>query len=174
MAIIRTPALVGFFNDPDQLLEAASTATEHGFRGMDAYAPFPVHGIEEALGIRRSWIPAAALAMFFTGAVLGFALQYWTHVLDYPVNVGGKPLNAWPAYVVIVFESAVLLAGITTFLSIFVACRLFPNPFPKLLDEDLTNDRFALLIPVKKAGSEEEAAALLRRMGADEIRKLDN
>ena len=75
---------------------------------------------------------------------------------------------------IIVFESAVLLSGVTTFLAIFVACRLFPNPFPKLLDEDLTNDRFALLIPVKKDGAEERAAELLKRLGADEIRKLDN
>ena len=173
MALIRKPALVGFFNDPDDLVAAAAEATEMGFKGVDAYSPYPIHGIEEVMKIGRSWIPKAALFMLFTGATLGWALQYWTHSIDYPINVGGRPYNAWPAYVVIIFESGILLAGITTFLSIFLSCRLFPNPFTKPLDEDLTNDRFCLVIPVRKEGAEEPATRLLKRMGADEIRKLD-
>lgn len=173
MAIIRRPAILGYFNDPDTLVRAAGQATENGFRGVDAYSPYPVHGIEEVLRIRRSWIPAAALFALFTGAFLGWLLQYWTHVHDYPLNIGGKPMNAWPAYVVVIFESGILLAGITTFLSIFVACRLFPNPFTKPLDPDLTNDRFALLIPVKKDGAEEKAVEMLKRLGSDEILKIE-
>ena len=162
MALIRRPALVGFFDDPDQLVAAAGEATEQGFKGVDAYSPYPIHGIEEVMKIRRSWIPAAALFMLFTGATLGFLLQYWTHAIDYPINIGGRPHVAWPAYVVIVFESGILLAGITTFLAIFAACRLFPNPFTKPLDDDLTNDRFCLVIPVRKEGTEDAATLLLK------------
>lgn len=173
MARIPKPCLVGFFNDPDTLVAAAEEATEMGFRNCDAYSPYPLHGIEEVLQIRRSWIPAAALAALLTGAVLGFLLQYWTHVIDWPINVGGKPLNAWPAYIVIVFESGVLLAGLTTFLAIFVACRLLPNPFTRVLDKDITNDRFALLIPARTEAELEEANNLLQRSGADEIRRID-
>lgn len=172
MALIRRPALVGFFDDPDHLVAAAGEATEMGFKGVDAYSPYPIHGIEEVMKIRRSWIPAAALFMLFTGAFLGWLLQYWTHAIDYPINIGGRPHNAWPAYVVITFESGILLAGITTFLSIFVACRLFPNPFSKPLDKSLTDDRFCLVIPVGQDGAEESATRLLKRMGADEIRKI--
>ncbi len=174
MAKLPRKGLIGFFNDPDDLLHAAAEADAEGYRNMDAYSPYPIHGIEEVLRIRRSWIPAAALFMLCTGAALGFLLQYWTHVLDFPINIGGKPLNAWPAYIVIVFESGVLLSALTNFLAIFVACRLFPNPCTKPLDINITNDRFALVIPTKKPGQQEEAANLLQRMGADEIRTLDN
>lgn len=173
MARIPRPSVIGFFNEPDDLVHAAEQATAKGFRHCDAYSPYPIHGIEEALNIRRSWIPAVALMALMIGAGLGFLLQYWTHVVDWPVNIGGKPLNSWPAYIVIVFESAVLIAGLTTFLSIFHSCRLLPNPFPKVLDEELTNDRFALLIPARTESELDEANTLLQRLGADEIRRID-
>ena len=173
MAKLLTPSLVGFFNDPSDLLAAAAECSHNGFRNLDAYTPFPVHGLEEVMGIRRSWIPKVALGALFTGAALGFMLQYWTHSIDWPINVGGKPYNAWPAYVPVTFESAVLVAGLTTFACIFIACRLFPNPFTKTLSEDITNDRFALVIPTGKIKNEDEVIKLLQRMGADEIRKLD-
>jgi hypothetical protein len=167
--------MIGFFNDPDDLIYAAAQAKAEGYkgRGFDAYSPYPLHGIEEAMGIGRSWIPAVALFMLFTGASLGFLLQYWTHVLEYPMNVGGFANNAWPAYIVIVFESAVLLAGVTTFLCIFLSCKLLPNPFTKTLDDDMTNDRFALILPARGEEKLNEAAKLLQRMGADEIRTID-
>lgn len=173
MARLPKSCLIGFFNDPDVLVEAAREAVGSGFRGCDAYSPYPIHGIEDALRIQRSWIPRAALTGLILGAIGGFALQYWTHVIDWPINVGGKPLNAWPAYVIIVFESAVLVSALTNFLSMFVACRLLPNPFPKLLSEEITNDRFALVIPAKTEDDQLEANQLLQRMGADEIRMVE-
>jgi len=170
----RSPrkAIVGFFNDPDDLMAAAHKASDDGFQNMDAYTPYPIHGIEEALRIKRSWIPRAALTALLIGAFLGWRLQYWTHVIDWPINIGGRPLNAWPAYVVIIFECGILAAGLTNFLSMFVACRLFPNPFPKVLDEDITNDRFALVIPANTEEEIEKATNFLKQMGSDEIRKV--
>ena len=173
MARLPKKGYVGFFNDPDVFVEAARAANDRGFRNLDGYTPFPIHGIEEVMRIRRSWIPAVVLVALVTGAFLGWTLQYWTHVVDWPINVGGKPLNAWPAYVVIIFECAILVAGLTNFLLMFAACRLFPNPFPKVLDPDITNDRFALIIPTPKASDEQPANELLKMMGADEIRKID-
>ncbi|MCB2153689.1 DUF3341 domain-containing protein [bacterium] len=172
MAKLVLPAIVGFFDDPDSLMEAAAECSGNGWRNLDAYTPYPVHGLEEVMGIRRSWIPKVALGALFTGATLGFLLQYWTHSIDWPINVGGKPYNAWPAYVPVTFESAVLVAGLTTFACIFISCRLFPNPFVKTLCEEITNDRFALVVPTKKIANDDEVVKLLQRMGADEIRKL--
>lgn len=172
MANLPRKALVGFFNDPDDLMAAAHGASAEGFRNMDAYTPFPLHGIEEALRIKRSWIPRAALTALLVGGFLGWSLQYWTHVIDWPINIGGLPLNAWPAYVVIIFECGILAAGLTNFLCMFIACRLFPNPFPKVLDDDITNDRFALVIPAKNDDEVARATDFLKQMGADEIRKV--
>ncbi len=172
MALLPKKGLVAFFNDPDDLVHAAAQAREEGFKNLDAYTPYPIHGIEEVMGIGRSWIPKAALAALIAGATLGFTLQYWTHVMDWPINIGGKPLNAWPAFMVIVFESGVLLAALTNFFGMFIACRLLPNAFVQTLDDDLTNDRFALVIPAKTEEMQQEAANLVQRMGADEIRVL--
>lgn len=172
MARLPKSCLIGFFNDPDQLMDAAHEASEQGFRNCDAYTPYPLHGIEEALRVKRSWIPTVSLAAWLIGGCLGFLFQYWVHVLDWPLNVGGRPLNAWPAYVVIIFECAVLCSALTNFLCLFVACRLYPHPFPNVLDESLTNDRFALVIPARSTEDEAAATRLLKQMGADEIRKV--
>lgn len=172
MALLPKKGLVGFFNDPDDLMHAAAQARDEGFENLDAYTPYPVHGLEHVLGIKRSWIPSLALAAQAAGVLLGFAFQYWTHVVDFPINIGGRPLNAWPAYIVIVFESSVLLSALTNFLSMFVACRMMPNPYPDTLDDDLTNDRFCLVIPAKTEDAQQGASRILQRMGADEIRVL--
>lgn len=173
MAAIRKPAIIGFFNEPDEFLQAGVQARTEGFQNLDGFMPYPVHGFDEALGISRSLLPRASFAAIVTGASLGFLLQFWTHGYDWPMNVGGKPFFAWPAYIVITFESGVLLCTLTTISATFLMCRLFPNPFTKVVDEDLTNDRFALVIPAGDSAKQEEAANLLQRMGADEIRILD-
>ncbi|MEQ8819544.1 MAG: DUF3341 domain-containing protein [Sumerlaeia bacterium] len=203
MGTLPKHSLVGFFNDPDELMHAAAQARSEGFQHLDAYTPFPIHGIEEVLGLdeersgrfpippvpftkfkgvgfhlqRYRRIPQLALTALCIGALGGFVLQWWTHGYDWPINVGGRPegIGAWPAYIVITFESGILLAGLTTFFSLFAFTKLFPNPFVKTLDPDLTNDRFALVIPVDPENEdyETEAAKLLQRMGADEILKVD-
>jgi len=173
MAVIHRPSIIGFFEEPDDLMAACAQARHEGFKQIDAYSPYPMHGIEEAIGIKRSWIPRAALAALIIGATLGFIFQTWTHSYDWPINIGGRPFFAWPAYIVITFESGVLICGLTTLLSLLVACRLYPNPFTKPLDPDLTNDRFALLIPAKTEELKDSATELLIRMGADEIRTLE-
>ncbi len=173
MAIVPRPSIIGFFNEPDELMAACVQARHEGFKKIDAYSPYPLHGIEEILDIKRSWIPRASLTALIIGAILGFSLQTWTHSYDWPINVGGRPFFAWPAYIVVTFESGVLLCGLTTLLSLFAACRLFPNPFTKPIDPDLMNDRFALLIPAGSEKMKDSATELLVRMGADEIRTLE-
>jgi hypothetical protein len=172
MARLPRKGFVGFFNDPDDFIHAAEEAKSEGLKNLDGFSPYPIHGSEEVFDIKPSWVPNAALCGLCIGATLGFLLQTWTHSYDWPINVGGRPFFAWPAYVVIIFESAVLLAGLTNFACIFISCGLFPNPFAKTLDENLTNDRFALVIPTRNPEDVSKAEALLKRLKVDEIRAI--
>jgi len=162
-------AAVGFFYDPEELLKAGSAARERGFKNLDAYMPYFVHGINEALGIKRSWVPWATLAAGVTGGSLGFLFQAWVSAVDWPLNVGGKPFISWPAFIPITFETTVLFAGLTTLGALFIACRL-PVKNPKVLDLRLTDNCFALVIPISGTGSEEER--FLNEVGAEDVRRV--
>ena len=138
--------IVAVYADPDALLNAAAGAKEHGFPDMDAFTPYAVHGLSEALGIKKSWVPWVTLVMGLTGAVLGLTFEIWTSAIDWPLNVGGKPLVSLPAFIPITFEVGVLLGGTMTLAALLVACGL-PNLGKPILDRDITNDRFVLWIP---------------------------
>jgi hypothetical protein len=94
---------------------------------MDAYSPLPIEGLAEAIGIRRTRIPLIVLLGGLTGCVGGFFLQYWIAVLDYPINVGGRPLNSWPSFIPVTFELTILLAAFSAVIGLFAVCRL-PRP----------------------------------------------
>jgi hypothetical protein len=104
--------LLAEFSDPDELVARTRQAYEAGYRHMDAYAPFPIHGLSDALGIKGNLVPLIVGMAALFGGVGGFLLQYWTSVFAYPLNIAGRPLNTWPAFMVITFETAVLSAGI--------------------------------------------------------------
>ena len=149
--------VLALYADPDSLLNAAARVKEHGFRDVDAYTPYPVHGLSEALGIRKSWIPYVTLVMGLSGAGLGLLFQIWTSAYDWPINVGGKPLVSLPAFIPVTFECGVLLGGTTTLAALLFACGL-PNYRAPILDRDLTNDRFGLFVPAGGPGYNEERA----------------
>src|SRR5258706_13082881 len=107
-------AVLALYDDPDRLLNAAAVAREHGFRDMDAFTPYAVHGLSEVLGIKKSWIPYVTLVMGLTGAALGLTFEIWTSAVDWPLIVGGKPYVSLPAFIPITFESGVLIVGTTT------------------------------------------------------------
>jgi len=139
-------AILALYDDPDRLLNAAALAKEHGFQGMDAYTPYPVHGLSEALGIRKSWIPYVTLVMGLSGAALGLTFEIWTQAFDWPINVGGKPMISLPAFIPVTFECGVLIGGTMTLAALLLACGL-PDLNTPILDRNLTNDRFGLYIP---------------------------
>src|SRR5262245_536006 len=91
--------LMAEFASPEALLEAARRAYATGFRRMDAYSPIPVDGLAEAIGFHGSRVPLLVLIGGMVGCLGGFFLQYWASVIDYPINVGGRPLNSWPAFI---------------------------------------------------------------------------
>lgn len=165
--------VVGFIRTPEMLLEVGAKCRERGWRDLDAFMPYPIHGFEVALGLKKSLVPTAAKTMLVAGAGLGFIFQAWTSAVDWPLNVGGKPLVSWPALIPVVFECGVLLAGLTTIITLFHSGRFFPGKTifdkTKIIDERLTDDRFALLVPIKGNGTPAEIAEFLKQCGADEI-----
>lgn len=171
MAKFKPPLWVGFFDDPQTLLKAANQAREKGFQELDAFAPYPVHGLERALGLKHSWIPYATLVFGLGGATLGYLFMYWVSAVDWPLNIGGKPFNSWPAFVPVVFECGVLLGGLATFVALLVATNL-PSQKPFVIDPELTNKRFALVIPEKQDSVREDIERFLKGAGAIEAKKI--
>lgn len=112
------------FATPDAMLAALSHLVERGYARLDTLTPFPVEGVDERLGFPRSTITRWAFAAGLTGALLAYGIQSWTAAIDYPLIVGGRPLNSLPAWVPITFETTILLASLTTFVMLLVKARL--------------------------------------------------
>jgi hypothetical protein len=116
------------FPDSETLVQAARQVTQAGYREIDAYTPFPVEELSEALHLKPSRLPYAVLAGGISGGTLGFLMQYYATVIANPLNIGGRPLNSWPAYIPITFELTILLAALGGVIALFVATR-FPQPY---------------------------------------------
>src|SRR5579872_3073011 len=104
------------FERPEQLLDAARRAYEAGWRRLDAYSPFPIEGLSEAIGFTRTRMPLVALCGGAAGCAGGYLLQYWAMALSYPVNAGGRPLHSWPAFIPVTFELTILCSALATVL----------------------------------------------------------
>ncbi len=164
--------VLALYADPDSLLHAANRAREHGFAEMDAFTPYAVHGMSEALGIKKSWVPWVTLVMGLSGATLGLTFMIWASAYDWPILVGGKPMISLPAFIPITFECGVLLGGTMTLAALLVACGL-PNYKKPILDRDLTNDRFGLWIPeIGPDWNEGRILQFLKTTGAVDIRVI--
>jgi hypothetical protein len=150
---MRTKSLLyGFlaeFNSPEALKECARRARREGFRNMDAYTPFPVEGVADELGIRHSRIPQIVLIGSLIGALGGAFMQWYSSVYDYPLNIGGRPLNSWPSFVVITFELTILFGGLSAAFGM-LAVNGLPKPHHPLFNEPrfdyATQDRFFFCI----------------------------
>lgn len=141
--------LLAEFEEPDYLLEAAKRAYENGYRKMDAYTPFPVEGLAEAVGFSKPRLPLLVLIGGIVGAVLGFSMQYYGSVIGYPLNIGGRPLNSWPSFIPITFEVTILIAAFTAVLGMF-ALNGLPQPYHPVFNVErfalASRDRFYLCI----------------------------
>lgn len=153
---MRTKSLLyGFlaeFNSAEALVLAAKAARQEGFRKMDAYTPFPVEGLAEEIGAGRSPIPAVMLVAGILGALTGAGLQYYSAVVDYPFNIGNRPLNSWPMFVMVTFELTVLFAGLAGVLAMFLINGL-PAPHHPLFNLDrferVSHDGFFMCIEAR-------------------------
>ena len=129
----RVYGLLAEFAQPESLLAAAERARAAGYRRMDAYTPFPVHGLSDAIGFHHTRLPLIVLFGGITGAVLGFGLQYWYENIHFMMNVGGRPHNSWPSFVVITFEMTILCAALSAVLGM-LALNGLPQPYHPLFN----------------------------------------
>jgi hypothetical protein len=126
-----TPTTYGWmaeFDDPEKLVRATRAAHDQGYRKMDAYSPFPVEGLDEALGEEKNWLPLLVLLGGIGGGIGGFAMQYYANVIQYPLIIGGKPYNSWPAFIPITFELTILAAAGVAVLGM-LALNDLPTPY---------------------------------------------
>jgi hypothetical protein len=141
--------IVAEFENPAELVRAARAAHDAGYTRIDAFSPFPIEGLSEAMGLRRTMMPLLILIGGVTGAICGFGLQYYCAVLSYPINVGGRPLNSWPSWIPVTFEMTILLASVTAVFGLLALCGL-PMPYHPLFHvprfSRATRDGFFLCI----------------------------
>lgn len=154
---MKNPPLYGFmaeFSEPEGLLAAARQAYAQGYRRMDAYTPFPIEGLSEAIGFRRTWLPLIVLIGGLIGCIGGFYLQYWIAAIDYPINVGGRPFNSWPSFIPVTFELTILVAALSAVLGLMALNRL-PMPYHPVFNVErfqlASRNRFFLCLEARDA-----------------------
>jgi hypothetical protein len=127
------------FDNPTALVEATTRARAEGYRRMDAYSPFPIEELHDALGEHHSRLPLVVLIGGIVGCLAGYGLQYWVSAIAYPLNVGGRPLHSWPAFIPVTFECTILAAALSAVLGMLAANGL-PMPYHPVFSVE----RFAL------------------------------
>ena len=141
--------LLGEFASPEDLVRAASRVRDAGYTKWDAHTPFPVHGLDSAMGIRTTRLPFLVLGAGLVGTTSGLLMQWWMNAVDYPLIISGKPFNSIPADIPVTFELTVLLASLTAFIGMLVLNALprFNHPLFKLAAfRRVTDDAFFLVI----------------------------
>jgi mono/diheme cytochrome c family protein len=170
---VSSEFLVATFRDEAALLAGVRDVRAAGFKVYDVYAPYPVHGLSEAMGLRASRLPFVTLLAGLAGLASAVALQAYTSVYDWPLNVGGKPPNSTLAFVPITFELTVLFAGLATVAAFLLRAGLFPGARPRRFGERATEDMFVLAL--RQRGPAFDAAEARRRLlesGACEVRSV--
>lgn len=157
--------LLSEYETADQLVDAANKAREAGYKQMDGYSPYPVPGVADAIKFPFSEMAIVMFLGGIIGCISGFMMQYYTSVIDYPLNVGGRPLNSWPSFIPVTFEMTILTTGLSGVFGLMVLCGL-PQPHHPLFNvpafERASQDRFFLCIEAtdKKFDKDEVAAFL--------------
>lgn len=145
----RSHGLLAEFLTPEEVVSAAERAYAEGYRSMDAYSPFPVHGLAEAMGFTRNRVPLLVLLGGIFGGTFAFFMQWYTATIDYPINIGGRPFNTWPAFIVITFELTILGAAIAAVFGM-LGLNGLPRPHHPIFNAPnfvtASQDRFFLCI----------------------------
>lgn len=164
--------LYASFADEQALVAAVTDARKRGVAIHDAYTPHPVHGLDEAMGLRRSRLPWLCFAGGVTGLSLASLMQWWMSSVDWPLVIGGKPFGSWPAFAPVMFETMILLAGLATAFGLLAASRLRPRIAPPNVQLRATDDRYVLALAERDGSFDRnEVDALLQRHGALDVRE---
>ena len=164
------------FDNPTALVNAARAAREKGYRKLDAYSPFPIEELSEVLDLHKNRLPLIVLAGGIVGGIVGYLMQYYVTVWDFPINIGGRPLHSWPAYIVISFETTILLAAISAVMGLLALCGL-----PMLYHPAFNVPRFALasrnrfflcIEATDPLFAARATAEFLERLGAKEVSEV--
>ena len=172
----RPHGLMAEFERPEELLAAAKKAYAEGYRRMDAYSPLPIHGLAAAIGFTRTNLPIGTFLCGLLGGLCGYGLQYWVHVIDYPINIGGRPMHSGPMFIPVTFELTILFAAIGTVVGLILLNRL-PQPHHPVFNvpafERASQDRFFLCIESSDGRYEATSTrTFLEGLGAVEVSEV--
>jgi ActD protein len=170
--------LLAEFSDPNELIAAVRRTREAGYRDIDAYTPFPIEALSEALGMHYNRLPLVVLIGGIVGALAGLGLQYWTAVVDYPINVGGRPFFSLPSFIPITFETTVLVAALSAVLGM-LALNGLPMPYHPVFNVPrfalATRDRFFLCIEATDPRFDrEDTRRFLERLAPREVSEVEH
>jgi hypothetical protein len=165
--------LMAEFERPEALVEAARRTREAGFQRFEAHSPHPIEGLFEAAGIRRGVLPLLVLIGGLLGCAAGFFMQWYASVIDYPINVGGRPYNSWPAFIPITFELTILGASLTAVIGM-LALNGLPLPYHPVFNVNrfalASRDRFFLVIEARDPRFDRaETARFLQSLGPQAV-----
>lgn len=161
--------ILGHFDDPEVLMHGIDKLQKSNIQIEDVFTPFPIHGIENKLGIKRSRLPIAAFLFGITGTITAFSMVYYMLVHDWPMNIGGKPAFSFPDFIPVMFELTVLFCAYGMVFTFFYANHLFPGRAPRVMDLRATDDRFIIAIDAKH-NDINAVDSVLKEAGAVEIK----
>jgi len=173
----RPYGLMAEFERPDDLVNAARRAREAGYKRMDAYTSFPIHGLSDALGLKPTKLPFVVLAGGLLGCATGLGMQWFSSVVHYPLNVGGRPLASWPSFIPITFELTVLFAALFAVLGM-LGLNGLPMPYHPVFNAPrfafASRDRFFLCIEARDEKFDvEKTRAFLSGLGSREVVEVE-
>ncbi|MGE0405158.1 MAG: DUF3341 domain-containing protein [Candidatus Korobacteraceae bacterium] len=170
--------LLAEFETPTDIVRAAEAAHAQGYRRMDAYSPFPVEGLSEAIGFRKNRVALVCLVGGVLGLATAYGLQYWVNVIAYPLNVAGRPFHSWPSFIVVSFELTVLFAGIAAVVGM-LGLNGLPMPYHPLFEvpefAKASRDRFFLCIEAADPSFDpQRTREFLQGLGSREVLEVPN
>jgi hypothetical protein len=169
--------VIAEFDTPTSVVAAARKAYDEGYRRMDAFSPYPIEELTEAIGFRHTKLPLLVLIGGIVGALTGYGLQYWASVIYYPLNVGGRPFHSWPQFIPVTFEMTILVAALTAVFGM-LALNGLPQPYHPVFNTpgfDLASrNHFFLVIEARDPNFElEKTRAFLNSLNPREVTDVE-
>ncbi len=177
---MKTPiyGLLAEFHSPQEVVEAAERVHEMGYRNVDGFSPYPIEELSEALELHKSHLPKLVLAGGIAGCLGGFGLEYWASVLEYPMNIGGRPFFSWPSFIIPAYETTILFAAGAAVLGM-LALNGLPEPYHPVFNVPgfalASRDKFFILIEATDPKFDRaETAKFLKGLGSTEVSEVEH